>query len=95
MIRYNVTQSFTNSTSYKIIDVTTIDSNLIRYQCACVSGSVVYMASLFNGYFLKYDTTKDFTEEDSWDFFNISAINADYKGQLEIKAIGNYIYFIP
>jgi len=99
ILRYKFDESFTSSGSYESIDLEAINVNYKGYFGFVETNEYIFTIPWSNGsssgIFARYDKAKNFTENNSWDFFDMGTIDSDYKGFLCAAVSGRYIYFVP
>ena len=98
LLRYDTTQSFAtgNVAAVKLDD---IGANYYGYTNLCFDGRYIYLSPNSNdsgahGYFLRYDTTAAFSTG-NFSVYNLTSINANYKGYKGMCFDGRYIYLVP
>jgi hypothetical protein len=99
LIRYDTRASFTAAGSYAVYDLTAISANYKGYYSIMFDGTYVYLCPTSNGtthgLFLRYDTRLSFTSSGSYGVFDISSINGDYRGFIDLTFDGRYVYLCP
>jgi hypothetical protein len=98
--RYDTTLSFSNSTSYSIFDMTTVQTNSKGFIGGVFDGRYIYYVPNANtaafGLVVRFDTTLQFTSTTSYAVFDMAAnINSNSAGFSTGLYDGRYIYFVP
>ena len=97
--RYDVTMSFTSSSSYAVFDTAAVNANSKGFHGGIFDGRYLYLVPNFtgslSGQVTIYDTTLPFTSSSSYYFFDTGAINSNSKGFISAVFDGKYIYMIP
>jgi len=99
-IRYDIAQSFTSSSSYDYIDLESNDSELRGFFHCCTDGDNVYYIPYYSesktkAKILKYDTSKNFNEFDSFENTNLMLQSTDYSRFYSALIINKKLYLIP
>ncbi|MEM4245014.1 MAG: LamG domain-containing protein, partial [Candidatus Nanoarchaeia archaeon] len=103
-LRYDTQGGFTNAASWTAYDASYTGGIVTTgYYDAVFDGRYVYYVPLYNGstngyhgVVLRYDTTKNFTDPESWDSYNAGYTNSTTTmGYLRGVFDGKYVYFIP
>jgi PGF-pre-PGF domain-containing protein len=100
MVRYDTSRSYTDPASWEYFNVSRVNPAAAGFWGATVSGTYLYLCPSYNdagasGDSVRYDTTETFTDPASWEYFDISAVNADLKGFAGDVSAGQYVYYIP
>lgn len=87
------------SYNYKLISDDLDFPKISGYRGSAFDGDYVYFAPYYNNYgrhgiMLKYDTSQEFTNINSWDVFNVEAI-LDVKGFQGAVYHNNFVYYVP
>ena len=93
-LRFDTTQSFTNSNAWEKMSVSTAQgaSKVVDYVYSgiCFDGRYIYYAFWMNrsvgNYFLRFDTTQNFTNSSAWERMNVSTA----QGGSIVDIIGAY-----
>jgi hypothetical protein len=99
--RYDTAYSFTASTSYSIVDLSSITPGRIRFTGGAFDGRYIYLSpgaprgTLINVTIVRYDTTLSFIATSSYSVFDTSLIDASRVQYFGAIFDGRYIYFPP
>ena len=100
ILRYDTIASFTVNGSYEVLDIKSLDTDMMNLGKMCFDGQNIYISSLedtsnndYGGVF-KYDTTKEFVVS-NFEFKDLGSINAAYVYYSDVNFDGRYIYFCP
>jgi len=92
IIRFDTEAGFKDPSSYRVIDVSAFsDLETGNYDGAAFDGRYIYFVPLYSGVVLRYDTTGDYGDKESW-----CTYDAKRKGmQMNVGAVfdGRYLYF--
>jgi len=99
-LRFDTTQSFTNSSAWEKMNLSTIYGNSATHQSNTVEfdGRYIYYSSQQNTYiFLRFDTTLSFTNSSAWEKMNVSTAQGGSAlgtgNFVESYFDGRYIYY--
>ncbi|MEM7391554.1 MAG: choice-of-anchor Q domain-containing protein, partial [Verrucomicrobiota bacterium] len=101
ILRYNVSENFTNMASWSFFDATTLDPGLTGYREAVFDGQYLYFVpfgavSNAHGKVLRYDTASSFTSTLSWAFFDAEGLAGGGMNGFEGGVYdGRYVHFTP
>ena len=116
LLRYDTTGNFTHNTtttvsghpSWQVMDASTMNTNFKGYTGIGFDGHYIYYAPFYNGVgengnFLRYDTTGNFThnqtttayETPSWQVMDTRTFNGEFSGYSDGIFDGKYMYFVP
>ena len=99
--RFDTKKSFETPESWNFFDTTKINQNSKGFIGCVFDGRYVYFVpyqldmNTCHGQVTRYDTKKDFENENSWDFFDMTVLNNHYKGYHGALFDGRFVYFIP
>lgn len=98
--RYDTQASFTEATSWKTFDVSSVNSNAVGFAIAAFDGRYLYLAPHhnnvdFSSTVVRYDTQAEFDKPESWSKFDVSSVNPGAKGFVGAAFDGRYVYLIP
>ena len=99
--RYDTAYSFTASTSYSIVDLSSITPGRIRFTGGAFDGRYIYLSpgaprgTNINVTIVRYDTTLSFIATSSYSVFDTSLIDASRVQYFGAIFDGRYIYFPP
>lgn len=113
VVRYDAAKSFTAKASWELFDTSTVDSHAVCFQGAAYDGRHVYFVPLihkddYSGAVTRYDTTKAFTQAQSWNVFDVGTLDGGVaasqldggapvvrKGYVGATFDGRYLYLVP
>lgn len=102
LLRYNTERPFAQTSSYQVFDVRVISSLCAGYLGAAFDGRYVYYAPYaylntvpaLSGVVLRYDTSASFTSASSYQFFDLTQVNASAKAIPSVLFDGRYVYWM-
>jgi hypothetical protein len=98
--QYDTSQSFNNSSSWTLFDLTQLQPGCKGYRGAAFDGRFIYFAPYSNssglcGTIARYDTTQSFNAISSYTLFDMTTISLGCKGYAGAAFDGRYVYFSP
>ena len=98
-LRFNLQANFFDPNSYQVVNLASYNANAVGYIGGCTDGRYVYFTprqgAAAHGIFARYDSFQDFTAAAAWEFYDLGAVNALYKGYTDATFINGYIYYSP
>ena len=85
----------TEASSVKIQDLTSFYAGATGFATCCTDGLYVYFSPRFAGVLARYDSRLDFNSITAWEFFDLTRVNASYKGYDGSIVFGGHLYLIP
>lgn len=103
LIRYDTTQAYDATASWSVTNLTGFDGKWKGFYNLVFDSQYVYMIPfLYDDYvnsanvtFVRYDTSKPFSDSASYESFDVSTVNAGYGGYFAAVYDGRYLYGIP
>ncbi|MBN2694564.1 hypothetical protein JXR93_07865 [bacterium] len=102
VLRYNTESPFENANSWSVFNASNINGlNTVGYVGAQFDGRYIYFIpyqqdNFFHANILRYDSTKDFLDSDSWNAFNVGDISGlNTKGYKYGFIMDKYLYLVP
>jgi len=98
ILRYDTTQDFESAESWKTFGPSNngVGSESSGYTSTIFDGTFVYFSpNSINGQVLRYDTTQDFEEIESWSTFNYNKLGLGQSIFTDSVFDGKYLYFSP
>lgn len=88
---------FNSVSSYEVFDMASIDEECVQYAGAVYDENqyIYFVPFNFSGKLVRYDTRATFTDEASYEVFDLTTVSADSVGFFGAIVAGKYIYFIP
>jgi len=99
--RFDTTKPFTDPTSWEYFNSTRVNGTLKCFCGSLAAGGYVYLVPYYNGVAysgstVRYSTAGSFTDPSSWEYFNITRVNASLAGFTgRGVAHGNSVFYIP
>lgn len=101
VLRYDTRASLSNSLSYDVFDLATVNASALGYFGGTFDGRYVYFVpnrkpstNAGTSILARYDTQSTFTSSSSWTLYDLTTINAAYTGFGSASYDGSrYIYF--
>jgi hypothetical protein len=91
----------TDRTKWTTFDTTTISPNARGFQGGAFDGRFVYFVPYYRndttpgGMIVRHDATRAFTDQTSWEAFDIATIDARAKGYTGAAFDGRFLYLAP
>ncbi|HIH44433.1 MAG TPA: hypothetical protein HA257_04975 [Candidatus Methanoperedenaceae archaeon] len=98
VVRYDTTGAFNSPESYSFYDISGLNASAKGFTGAIFDGISVYFVPYNggnSGVVARYSTTADFNTASSYEFFDLTGVNANAKGFLGGGYAKGFVYFSP
>lgn len=85
----------TAASTVTVQDLTSFYVGAAGFATCCTDGTYVYFSPRFMGILARYDSRLDFNSVTAWEFFDLTRVNASYKGYDGCVVFGGYLYLVP
>ncbi len=99
--RYDTRGEFDSPASWDFFDVQILIDTGRGFVSGCFDGRYLYLTpyqiswTLYNGTMVRYDTTRDFADRDSWEVFDSTSLSSMSCGFHSAVDTRDFIYFVP
>lgn len=94
-LRYDPSQSFTNSSAWSSFDLTQVNANAAGFQSGAFIYPYIYLVPYFQTIMIRYDTRAPLNAASSYEAFDLSNVTAQPLGLTGAVAVGQELVLIP